>query len=182
MTKIMLVDDDKLVTDLLEKLLKSDGFETVAINDSSKSIELAKSEQPDLFLLDLMMPYPDGFRLSRMIREEPMLKNTPIIIVTALDDNDSRAVAYGAGATDYLTKPFHPDELKDIIVGLLIAIESGVSLNELARKAALRDQKISRTLALTNSLKSKTLNGRNVLWITFILLIIIFCVLLETLR
>lgn len=119
MTKIMMVDDDKLVTELLQKLLKSDGFETVAVNDSSLAVDLAKSELPDLILLDLMMPQPDGFRLCRMLRDEPLFRQTPIIIVTALDDSDSRAVAYGAGATDYLTKPFHPGELKDKIIEAL---------------------------------------------------------------
>ena len=119
MIKIMMVDDDKLVTELLQKLLRADGFNTVATNDSSKAIELAKTEMPDLILLDLMMPQPDGFRLCRMLREEPLFINTPFIIVTALDDGDSRAVAFGAGATDYLTKPFHPGELKDKILEAL---------------------------------------------------------------
>lgn len=119
MTKILMVDDDKLVTDLLQKLLRADGFETVAVNDSSKAIDAAKAESPDLILLDLMMPQPDGFRLCRMFREEPIFMQTPIIIVTALDDGDSRAVAFGAGATDYLTKPFHPGELKDKILEAL---------------------------------------------------------------
>lgn len=181
MTKIMLVDDDNLVTDLLQKLLKSDGFETVAINDSSKSIELAKSEQPDIILLDLMMPQPDGFRVCRMIREEPTLRNIPVIIVTALDDSDSRAVCYGAGATDYLTKPFHPGELKDKIIESLEELESGVSLSKLAQKAALRNKK-SRTPAFTGSSKLITLIKENALWVIFILLIIIFCILLEVLR
>lgn len=115
MSKIMMVDDDKLVTDLLQKLLKSDGFDTVTVNDSSKALEVARTEMPDLILLDLMMPQPDGFRLCRMLREDKSFSRTPIIIVTALDDSDSRAVAFGAGATDYLTKPFHPGELKDKI-------------------------------------------------------------------
>lgn len=119
MTKIMMVDDDKLVTDLLQKLLTADGFDAVAINDSARAVEAAKTELPDLFLLDLMMPQPDGFRLCRMLREETLFKRTPIIIVTALDDSDSRAVAFGAGATDYLTKPFHPGELKDKIIEAL---------------------------------------------------------------
>ena len=119
MTKIMMVDDDKLVTELLQKLLRADGFDTIAINDSSKAVDYAKKEMPDLFLLDLMMPQPDGFRLCRMLREEPLFMHTPIIIVTALDDSDSRAVAFGAGATDYLTKPFHPGELKDKILEAL---------------------------------------------------------------
>ncbi|HRQ23163.1 MAG TPA: response regulator transcription factor [Anaerolineales bacterium] len=115
MTKIMIVDDDKLVTDLLEKLLAVEGYDTISLNDSSKAVDLAKVESPDLFLLDLMMPQPDGFRLCRMLREEPYFTLTPIIIVTALDDSDSRAVAFGAGANDYITKPFHPDELTERI-------------------------------------------------------------------
>lgn len=119
MTKILMVDDDKLVTDLLEKLLKADGYQTVTVNDSSQAIEVAKTENPDLVLLDLMMPQPDGFRVCRMLREIPQFKKLPIIIVTALDDSDSRAVAFGAGANDYLTKPFHPDELSEKIIAAL---------------------------------------------------------------
>jgi DNA-binding response OmpR family regulator len=119
MTKILMVDDDKLVTDLLEKLLKADGYQTVTINDSSRAVETAQTETPDLVLLDLMMPQPDGFRVCRMLREIPQFKKIPIIIVTALDDSDSRAVAFGAGANDYLTKPFHPDELSEKIVAAL---------------------------------------------------------------
>ena len=119
MTKIMIVDDDKLVTQLLEKLLKIDGYETIAVNDSSTAIEIATSVRPDLFLLDLMMPQPDGFKLCRMLRQTPEFSFTPIIIITALDDSDSRAVAFGAGANDYITKPFHPDELAERIKELL---------------------------------------------------------------
>lgn len=119
MAKILVVDDDKLVTDLLEKLLKSEGYQVVTTNDSSKALEIANAETPDLVLLDLMMPQPDGFRVCRMIREVPEFKRLPIIIVTALDDSDSRAVAFGAGANDYLTKPFHPDELAEKIVAAL---------------------------------------------------------------
>jgi DNA-binding response OmpR family regulator len=122
MTKIMIVDDDKLVTDLLEKLLAVEGYDIIAINDSSKAVDLARVETPDLFLLDLMMPQPDGFRLCRMLREEPYFTLTPIIIVTALDDSDSRAVAFGAGANDYITKPFHPDELTERIKQALEAL------------------------------------------------------------
>lgn len=111
----MIVDDDNLVTQLLQKLLAIDGYQTTAVNDSSKAIEIAGSVKPDLFLLDLMMPQPDGFKLCRMLRQTPDFALTPIIIVTALDDSDSRAVAFGAGANDYITKPFHPDELSERI-------------------------------------------------------------------
>ncbi len=115
MTKILIVDDDILVTQLLEKLLSVDGYMTASVNDSSKAIETASYFKPDLFLLDLMMPQPDGFKLCRMLRQLPDFAQTPIIIITALDDSDSRAVAFGAGANDYITKPFHPDELAERI-------------------------------------------------------------------
>jgi len=111
MTKIMVVDDDQDATTLFEEVLKSEGYEAIILNESAKAIQVAKKEKPSMFILDLMMPEPDGFKLCRMLRKEPEFKNTPIIIVTALNDTDSRIVAIGAGANDYLTKPFRLDEL-----------------------------------------------------------------------
>ena len=100
MTKILIVDDDEQVTVLLGRLLTMEGYQATAENDSSKAHETARSLKPDLILLDLMMPDPDGFKLCRILRADPHFMFTPIIIVTALDDNDSRVVAYGAGAND----------------------------------------------------------------------------------
>jgi DNA-binding response OmpR family regulator len=119
MPKIMIVDDDIQATTLLEKILAVEGYESVTVNDSSKAVQVAKSTNPDLFLLDLMMPDPDGFKLCRILRLDPYFSRTPIIIVTALDDSDSRVVAIGAGANDYLTKPFHIDELSQRIKSLI---------------------------------------------------------------
>ena len=115
MTKIIVVDDDKAATALFEQVLLMNNYEVFPLNESSKTIELADKVQPDLFLLDLMMPEPDGFKLCRMLRTNPNHRRTPIIIVTALNDVDSRLVAIGAGANDYLVKPFHIDELYAII-------------------------------------------------------------------
>jgi DNA-binding response OmpR family regulator len=111
MTKVLIVDDDVQVTTLLGKLLTYEGYQTITVNDSSKAHEMASSTRPDLILLDLMMPDPDGFKVCRTLRADPHFMFTPIIIVTALDDNDSRVVAFGAGANDYITKPFHSNEL-----------------------------------------------------------------------
>lgn len=107
----MVVDDDKDATALFEEVLKAEGYEAIILNESARAIQVAKKEKPALFVLDLMMPEPDGFKLCRMLRKEPEFKSTPIIIVTALNDTDSRIVAIGAGANDYLTKPFRLDEL-----------------------------------------------------------------------
>jgi DNA-binding response OmpR family regulator len=111
MIKIMVVDDDKDATALFEEVLKAEGYAPVVLNESVEAVQLAKKELPALFILDLMMPEPDGFKLCRMLRREPEFRLTPIIIVTALNDTDSRIVAIGAGANDYLTKPFRLDEL-----------------------------------------------------------------------
>ena len=117
--KIMVVDDDEEFTALYTEYLKMVGFDAIAENQSSKAMDVAYFERPDIIVLDLMMPAPDGFQLCRMLRADPDLKRTPIIIVTALTDLDSKMVAMGAGANDYLTKPFHIDELKSRINTLL---------------------------------------------------------------
>ena len=119
MPKIMVVDDDEGFTTLYKDYLRMAGFDAISENHSAKAMELAYSEMPDAFVLDLMMPEPSGFQLCRMLRADSNFKRTPIIIVTALTDLDSKMVAMGAGANDYLTKPFHIDELKARIDSLL---------------------------------------------------------------
>jgi two-component system cell cycle response regulator len=94
-------------------------YEAFVVNESSQAMEIASSRLPHAFLLDLMMPPPDGFKLCRMLRADPVFRHTPIMIVTALDDTDSRIVAIGAGANDYLVKPFHIDELTLKVKSLL---------------------------------------------------------------
>lgn len=116
MAKIMVVDDDKEFTTLYKEFLTMVGFETITENQSWKALDVATEAKPDLFLLDLMMPEPDGFKLCRMLRTNINFVRTPIIIITALNDEDSRVVALGAGANDYLVKPFHIDELKSRII------------------------------------------------------------------
>jgi DNA-binding response OmpR family regulator len=119
MTKILIVDDELQATKLLEMLLSSRGYKTVAVNESSSTIKVARESNPDLIILDLMMPEPDGFKVCRMLRAETRFALTPILIITALDDTDSRIVAFGAGADDYLIKPYNVDELVSIIKSLL---------------------------------------------------------------
>lgn len=112
MPKIMVVDDNEEFTTLYKTYLNMAGYDAFAENKSSQALEQARANQPDLFILDLMMPEPDGFQLCRMLRSDTEFQVTPIIIVTALNDEDSRIVAFGAGANDYLTKPFHIEDLK----------------------------------------------------------------------
>lgn len=111
MKKIMVVDDDIEATKLLEAILSHQGYEVISVNDSTLALQKARQEFPNMFLLDLMMPGIDGFRLCRLLREDRNFLFTPIVIITALNDEDSKAVAFGAGAEEYITKPYPPAKL-----------------------------------------------------------------------
>ena len=117
MTKILVVDDDPQVTLLLRKYLSAKNFEVTVLNQSSKAISTAHLNHPDLFILDLMMPQPDGFELCRQLRAEPAFARTPILIITAMDISNRSATAFGAN--DYLAKPFSFDEVNRKINSLL---------------------------------------------------------------
>ena len=119
MAKILVVDDDKGATELIEAILLSIGHQPITVNESSKAIEVANRERPNLILLDLMMPEPTGFQLCRMLRQNPDFRTTPIVIITALDNTDSRVVAIGAGANGFLRKPFHVSDLTEKVRDLL---------------------------------------------------------------
>jgi two-component system cell cycle response regulator len=117
--RVMVVEDDEAASMFMAEILEMEGYEAIVVNESFKAMEIASSRLPHAFLLDLMMPPPDGFKLCRMLRADPIFRHTPIMIVTALDDTDSRIVAIGAGANDYLVKPFHIDELTLKVKSLL---------------------------------------------------------------
>lgn len=117
--RVMVVEDDEAASLFIAEVLEMEGYEPIVVNDSSKAMEIATSKLPQAILLDLMMPPPDGFKLCRMLRADPTFRRTPILIVTALDDTDSRIVAIGAGANDYLVKPFRIDDLAAKVKRLL---------------------------------------------------------------
>lgn len=111
MPKILIVDDDVTMTELLKTLLKMEGHVPTAVNDSTKAIEIASSVDPDLITLDLMMPGLTGFQVCELLQQDPRLSKIPIIILSAKDDSESKLRAKNAGARDYFTKPFDADEL-----------------------------------------------------------------------
>jgi len=117
MEKILIVDDDEKVTSMLKKFLSAEGYQVTTLNQSDKTIQVAGVILPDLFILDIMMPYPDGFTLCSMLRNDYRFTNTPILIITALDNTNSKASTFGAN--DYLTKPFNLDEISLRISSLL---------------------------------------------------------------
>jgi len=101
-TKIIVIDDDTAVTDLLSVLLRSHGFDVRVTNNSSEGLGFIKDEEFDLVILDLMMPEMDGWEICKEVRT---FSKVPIIVLSALNDPSMVASVLDAGADDYLTKP-----------------------------------------------------------------------------
>ncbi len=111
MAKILVVDDDVSVTQLLKMLLSMEGHQPTTINDSNEALEVTHQLLPDLITLDLMMPGLTGFELCELMHQDPRLTDIPILIISARDDTESMDKAYQAGAKGYVTKPFGVDTL-----------------------------------------------------------------------
>jgi len=111
MPKILVVDDDIHATTLFKTILTAKGFDAFIVNDSAMAVQTAESTKPDLIILDLMMPEPNGFEVCRMLRADPKYSRIPIVIFTAMGDSESKALALDAGADEFLTKPFRVEDL-----------------------------------------------------------------------
>ena len=107
-TKILLVDDDPNIRQLVNLYLEKEGFEVVMADRGDTAVKLFRQSPPNLMLLDLMLPGMDGFEVCRKIREN---SNVPILMVSAKKDDIDKIRGLGLGADDYITKPFSPSEL-----------------------------------------------------------------------
>lgn len=106
--KILIVDDEKNIVDILKYNLKREGFTTVEAYDGEQAVNCAVAQKPDLILLDIMLPRMDGFTVCKKIRQT---SNTPIIMLTAKEEEVDKVLGLELGADDYITKPFSPREL-----------------------------------------------------------------------
>lgn len=119
MGKILIVDDDRGTTKLLEFMLSKEGYDVASVNDSGETLPKALAYNPNLILLDVMMPSVDGFEVCRDLRAKSQFANTPIVFFTSVSDVDKKVAAFGSGANDYIVKPIHPQELKLRIKALI---------------------------------------------------------------
>lgn len=108
MAKILVVDDEQPIADILKFNLEKEGHEVICAYDGGAAVDLAYSEEPDLILLDLMLPVKDGMDVCREVRAR---LNTPIIMLTAKDNEIDKVLGLELGADDYVTKPFGTREL-----------------------------------------------------------------------
>ncbi|MDP3921644.1 MAG: response regulator [Candidatus Omnitrophota bacterium] len=117
--KILVVDDETNIVLVISSRLKANGFQVVTAECGRDALEKADSEKPDLIVLDVMMPSPDGYEVCRMLKGDPKHKNVPVIILTAKVSEQDRSKSAECGADAFVTKPYSPSELlgkiKDLI-------------------------------------------------------------------
>lgn len=106
--KILIIDDEKNIVDILKFNLKKEGFETIEAYDGEQGVNMALADKPDLILLDIMLPKMDGFTVCRTLRQTI---STPILMLTAKEEEVDKVLGLELGADDYITKPFSPREL-----------------------------------------------------------------------
>ncbi len=117
--KILIIDDDLDTLRLVGLMLQRQGYQISAATNGQQGLEKAFEEDPDLILLDVMMPDMDGYEVARRLRQNPSTVETPILMFTAKSQLDDKVIGFEVGANDYLTKPTHPSELQARVKALL---------------------------------------------------------------
>jgi len=113
--KILVVDDEIYILQILEFSLGAEGFEVITANNGELAVEKAVQTQPDLIVLDIMMPVLDGYETCRRLKRQSETKNIPVILLTAKGREADKRLGFEVGAADYIVKPFSPSRLIDRI-------------------------------------------------------------------
>jgi len=109
--KILVVDDESHIRQLIEQTLIKAKYNVITAEDGKEALDKMVSERPDLIILDIMMPYYDGYEVLQTLRRYPSTRNLPVIILTAKNNDEDVFSAWQAGVSSYLMKPFNPTEL-----------------------------------------------------------------------
>ena len=118
--KVLVVDDEVNITQILEFSIGSEGYEVLTASNGEEAIDKARREQPDLIILDIMMPKIDGYEACRILKANPITKNIPVVLLTAKGRDIDKRLGYEVGASDYIIKPFSPNKLIERIHELLV--------------------------------------------------------------
>lgn len=109
--KILVVDDEKDITETLSFMLKAAGYDVITASDGEEGLKFAKEENPDLIILDVMMPKINGYKIARLLKYDNKYKHIPIIMVTARGQDSDKLIGEETGADEYITKPFEFEEV-----------------------------------------------------------------------
>lgn len=128
--RVLVVDDDKDITRLLQSYLEQAGYDVQSVFDGETALHTLRSERPDLLLLDLMLPDRDGWNIARTLRTDPRLADLPIIMITARIEDVDKILGLELGADDYITKPFNPREVVARVNALLRRAHHGLQAGQ----------------------------------------------------
>jgi CheY-like chemotaxis protein len=117
--RILVVDDERKNRQLIEVMLGADGYRVQCATSGDEALAMVAAEPPDLILLDVMMPGMDGYRVATKIKSDPATEHIPVVMVSALDDRNSRTHALNVGAAEFITKPVNHATLKALLRTLL---------------------------------------------------------------
>ena len=145
MKKILIIDDDIKLTDLLEEFLAENKFQTKSLHESTRALEVVDKYVPDLIILDITLPEMDGFQVLRTVRKE---HETPVIMLTARGEISDRVVGLDLGADDYMPKPFEPRELLARINSILRRVNEPSSLIDILEFEGLHIDKMKQEVLL----------------------------------
>jgi DNA-binding response OmpR family regulator len=120
-SRVLVVDDDPVIVRLLEVNLRLEGYEVETASRWDEALERAVATSPDLVILDVMMPGLDGWTTARRLREEPAFAETPVVFLSARAQDDDRGTGLALGSVSYVTKPFDPVSLMELVAELLRA-------------------------------------------------------------
>ena len=113
--KILVVDDEIYIVHILDFSLGMEGYEVVTALDGEQALAKVKTEEPDLIVLDIMMPKLDGYETCKMLKSDPETRHIPVILLSAKGRNVDQQMGFQVGADDYITKPFSPRKLVERI-------------------------------------------------------------------
>ncbi len=140
-TRVLVIDDEAPIRLLCRVNLEAEGMEVLEAGDGPSGLETARSEQPDVVLLDVMMPGLDGWRVAEELLDDERTSAIPIVFLTARAELRDRARGIDLGGVDYVTKPFNPVELAPLVRELLARVEAG-------ERDEVRREKLSELRAL----------------------------------
>ncbi|MBN2610606.1 MAG: response regulator [Bacteroidales bacterium] len=140
-SKLLIVDDEPVGRQLLEAIFLSDNYQLDFADNGKNALHYIENNTPDIVLMDVMMPEMDGFEVCKKMRDNDTLKGIPIILITALDDRDSRKRGLEAGANDYISKPFDRIEIETKVknllqlgIGEIVSSKPGIITREIDEK------------------------------------------------
>jgi len=117
--KVLVIEDEPALRERIVQMLCFEGYDAQGVADGRNGIERARAFEPDLIVCDLLMPGINGFGACRVLRDEPVTRETPIVVISALSTPSDRERAAGLGVRDYLTKPFRNEELIETVARCL---------------------------------------------------------------